>query len=65
MLGLLKTSEIGVRRLWNAARKLAWLWALLLALTAAFIFRNGYEEVAAVVWLLSLILVLPMWGQRI
>jgi len=44
--------------------RLHWLWALFLALTAAFIFRNGYEEIAAIVWLLLLILVLPMWSQR-
>jgi hypothetical protein len=48
----------------SVARGLHWLWALSLALTAAFIFRNGYEEIAAIIWLLSLILVLPMWSQR-
>jgi hypothetical protein len=44
--------------------RLHWLRALFLALTAAFIFRNGYEEIAAIIWLLSLILALPMWSQR-
>ena len=48
----------------DVVRRLHWLWALFLALTAAFIFRNGYEEIAAIIWLLSLILVLPMWSQR-
>ena len=51
-------------KLLDVARRLHWLWALFLALTAAFIFRGGYEEIAAIVWLVSLVLVLPMWSQR-
>jgi hypothetical protein len=48
----------------NVARRLNWLFALVLALIAAFIYRSGNEEIAAIVWLLSLIVVLPMWSQR-
>jgi hypothetical protein len=56
--------EVDVQNGLSVARKPHWLLALVLALTAAFIFRSGYEEIAAIVWLLSLILVLPMWSQR-
>jgi hypothetical protein len=56
--------EVDVRNVLNVARKLHSLLAVFLALTAAFIFRSGYEEIAAIVWLLSLILVLPMWSRR-
>jgi hypothetical protein len=34
-----------------------------LAATAAFTYHNGFEEIAAIVWLSSLILVLPMWSS--
>ena len=59
-----RPSEVDMSKHLDVARRLHWLWALFLALTAAFIFRNGYDEIAAIVWLLSLILVLPMWSQR-
>jgi hypothetical protein len=50
-----------VQKLLNIARRLSWIWALALAVIAAFIYRGGYEEIAAIVWLSSLIIVLPMW----
>jgi hypothetical protein len=40
-----------------------WVLALLIAVVAAVAFRYGYEEVAGVIWLISLILVLPMWSR--
>ena len=43
--------------------KLNWMLALIVGLIAAIVFRQGYEDVAAVIWLVSLILVLPMWSQ--
>jgi hypothetical protein len=52
-----------VQKILNIARKLSWLWALALAVTAAFIYQGGYEEAAAIVWLCSLIVVLPMWSS--
>jgi hypothetical protein len=51
-------------KLLGAARRLNWLLAVLLAVVAAVIFSKGYEEIAAIVWLASLILVLPVLGQR-
>jgi hypothetical protein len=53
-----------VQKFLSAAQKLYWVPALLLALIAAFVFRSGYQEVAAVIWLVSLILLLPMWRQQ-
>ncbi len=38
-----------------------WAIALLVAVLAAVVFRRGYEELAASIWLFALILVLPMW----
>jgi hypothetical protein len=40
-----------------------WVLAFLVAAVAAVVFRYGYEELAALIWLMSLILVLPMWGR--
>jgi hypothetical protein len=37
--------------------------ALIAAVVAAVVFRQGYQELAAVIWLGSLILVLPMWSD--
>ena len=48
-----------MQKLLDVVRRLKWLIAFLLAVAAAFVFHNGYEEVAAVVWLASLILLLP------
>jgi hypothetical protein len=44
-------------------KSLNWIVAIVVALTAAIVFRQGYEEVAAVLWLGALILVLPMWAD--
>jgi len=41
-----------------------WVLAFLVAAMAAVVYRYGYEEVAVVIWLISLILVLPMWSRR-
>jgi hypothetical protein len=51
-----------VQKPFTILRRFSWALALLVAALAAYVFRCGYEEVAAVIWLLSLILVLPMWG---
>jgi hypothetical protein len=59
-----RPSEVDMPKHLDVVWRLHWLRALFLALTAAFIFRNGYEEIAAIIWLLSLILALPMWSQR-
>ena len=37
--------------------KLNWILAFIVGLFAAIVFRQGYEEVAAVIWLMALILV--------
>jgi hypothetical protein len=52
-----------VQKLLAIARKLNWIFALVIGLIAATVFRQGYEEVAAVIWLVALILVLPMWSR--
>jgi hypothetical protein len=44
--------------------RLNWAFALLLALGAAFVYRGGYEEAAAIIWLVSLIILLPIWRQQ-
>jgi hypothetical protein len=46
-----------IYKTWN------WILAIVVALIAAIVFRHGYEEIAAVIWLGSLILVLPMWSD--
>jgi hypothetical protein len=60
----LNAGGTGVQKLSVALRKLNWVFALLLALAAAFIYRDGYEEAAAVIWLASLIILLPIWRQQ-
>jgi hypothetical protein len=37
--------------------------ALGVAIVAAVVFQQGYQELAALIWLGSLILVLPMWSD--
>jgi hypothetical protein len=37
--------------------------AVVIATLAAALFKQGWEEVAAIIWLFALILVLPMWSQ--
>jgi hypothetical protein len=54
----------GVQKLFIALRRLSWALALLLALVAAFVYRRGYEEEAAIIWLVSLIILLPIWRQQ-
>jgi hypothetical protein len=44
-------------------KKLNWILALIVAIVAAVAFQQGYQELAAVIWLGSLILVLPMWSD--
>jgi hypothetical protein len=44
-------------------RTLSWILAVFLALIAAFVYRREYEALAAVIWLISLVLVLPMWAD--
>jgi hypothetical protein len=53
-----------VLKLLISLRRLSWAFALLLALAAAFVCRGGYEEEAAVIWLASLIILLPIWRQQ-
>lgn len=53
-----------MQKLLIALRRLSWVLALLLAIAAAFIYRGGYEEEAAVIWLASLIILLPIWRQQ-
>ncbi len=52
-----------VHKLLKYLLKFNWALALLIAGGAAVVFRCGYAEVAAAIWLLSLILVLPMWNH--
>ena len=42
-------------RFLSAVPKFKGLLSLALAVVAAFVFRSGYEELAAVIWLLALI----------
>jgi hypothetical protein len=44
-------------------RTFSWILAVFLALIAAFVYRREYEALAAVIWLISLVLVLPMWAD--
>jgi hypothetical protein len=52
-----------VQKLAGAAQRLNWAFALLLACAAAAVFRGGYQEIAAMIWFASLILLLPIARQ--
>ena len=52
-----------MEKLLPAFARLRWAVALVTALVAAAFFRQGLEEIAAIIWLFALILVLPMWSQ--
>jgi hypothetical protein len=56
-------TEHGMDRIVSVARRHNWLLALALALTAAFVYRGGFEEAGAVIWFVSLVLLLPIWRQ--
>ena len=62
--GTSRRGRSGVQKVLIILRRLSWALALLLALAAAFIYRGGYEEAAAVIWLASLIILLPIWRQQ-
>jgi hypothetical protein len=53
----------GLQKLLATLCRFNWALAFVIAAVAAVVFRYGYEEVAAVIWLISLILVLPMWSN--
>ena len=62
-MGAMPGRESTVQKLLTLLGKLNWILALIIGLIAAIVFRQGHEEIAAVIWLVSLILVLPMWSQ--
>ena len=62
--GTSRRGRSGVQTLLTILWRLNWAFALLLALGAAFVYRGGYEEAAAVIWLASLIILLPIWRQQ-
>jgi hypothetical protein len=62
-VGIVEVGRGLLQNLLTALGRLNWLFALLLAVAAAFVFRSGQEEGAAIIWLVSLIILLPLWRQ--